>query len=216
MIGKVLCAFCLLAVIFGAISGNMEAVGSAVLDGARSAVELALSLTGMMCLWNGLCNVFRDAGVVKRLAVLFRPLLRFAFPGVARNDAGAEAITANLSANLLGVGNAATPLALRAMKEMQEARGGTADESETASDDMISLVVLNSASISLVPSTILALRRQAGSVHPFAVVVPIWISSICGFFLSLILLRAMQWRRGRREGATRRMSRAVRHGAPTR
>jgi spore maturation protein A len=133
-------------------------------------------------------RVLERAGLISRLAHLIAPLLRFYFPDTYEKKNGSDEIAANISANLLGIGNAATPLALSAMKKMQENN----ESPDTASDDMITLAVLNTASISIVPSTILALRRAAGSSEPFSVVAPIWICSACTSALALLLCRALR------------------------
>ena len=207
----------LLAVIFGVTGGKMAEVASAALDGAQAAVEVSILLCGMMCLWGGVCRVLEKAGVIRRIAPLFVPLLRFLFPDVEPGSEAGQAIIANISANMLGIGNAATPLGIRAVKALRDGRikenrqasgrigigkGATsgveserrADTSarttgEAAEDDILALAVLNTAPVSLLPSTILALRRGAGSASPFRVVVPIWICSLCGAVFLAVLLR---------------------------
>lgn len=186
MLGKVFGIICVIAFIFAAATGRMQEIGNAVIDGAAGAVQLTISLTGIMCLWCGIMQVLRDAGVIKKLSKLLSPFLRFFFPTAYRTGRGAEEIAANISANFLGIGNAATPLAIRAMQKMQEDN----NNSMIASDDMITLAVLNTASVSIIPSTVIALRRASGAVQPFSVVVPVWITSVCCALLALFLTRA--------------------------
>lgn len=185
MLGKVFGIICIISLIFAALSGNLSSLSNAALDGAAGALRLCLSLCGIMCLWCGIMQVFSDAGVVGRLSRLLSPFLRFFFPTAYKTGRGAEEITANIAANLLGVGNAATPLALRAMEKMQEDN----EDPASASADMITLAVLNTASVSILPSTIIALRRAAGSAQPYSVVVPVWICSLAGASLALALTR---------------------------
>ncbi|HHT54216.1 MAG TPA: spore maturation protein A [Clostridiales bacterium] len=186
MLGRVFGIICILSLVFSLITGNTSGLSNAVLDGATQAVELVLTLTGIMCLWCGIMQVFEDAGLVKRLTRLMSPLLRVFFPTAYRTKNGAEEIAANISANLLGLGNAATPLAIRAMQKMQ-----TSNPDPTgASDDMITLAVLNTASVSILPSTIIALRRAAGAAQPYLVVVPVWICSALSALFALLLSRA--------------------------
>lgn len=187
MIGKVVGIICLVAFVFGLATGNISAVGNAVLDGAAGAVELTVSLCGIMCLWGGIMQVLTDAGAIRVLARLLSPVLKLFFPDAAKSGEGADEIAASIGANLLGVGNAATPLALRAMEKLQKSN----PTPDTASPDMITLSVLNTASLSLLPSTIVALRRAAGATEPFAVVVPVWICSGAGALLALLLCRGM-------------------------
>ncbi len=186
MLGKVFGIICVISFIFAAAAGNIPELGNAVLDGAAGAVKLTISLTGIMCLWCGIMQVLTDAGLIKRLSKLLSPFLRFFFPTAYRTGRGAEEIAANISANLLGVGNAATPLAIRAMQKMQEDN----PDPVRASDDMITLAVLNTASVSVIPSTIIALRRAAGAAEPYSVVIPVWITSVACATLALLLTRA--------------------------
>lgn len=195
MLGKIFGTLCLIALVYGVGAGNGEALGNAVLDGASGAVELTISLCGMMCLWCGIMRVLQEAGVIGRLAKLCAPLLRLAFPHAAKTGEGMEEISANLSANLLGIGNAATPLALRAMAAMEAGN----PEPGRATDDMITLTVLNTASVSLVPTTILALRRAAGAASPYAILVPVWICSGAAAVLAVLICRLCAWAaRGKR------------------
>lgn len=190
MLGKVFGGMCLISIAFGAFKGSLTELGGAVFDGAESAVTLTISLCGIMCLWCGIMQVLRDAGAIKFLSKLISPILKLFFPDAVESGEGKEEISACIGANLLGIGNAATPLALSAMKKLHSdsiRRGGRAD---TASRDMITLAVLNTASANLLPTTILALRRSAGSSTPFAVTVPIWICSLSCAALALILCRA--------------------------
>ena len=185
MLGKIYGAICLLALIFGVCTGNAAALGGAVIDGAAGAVQVTLSLCGMLCLWCGLMEVLREAGAVRRLSRLLRPLLRRIFPQASRTGEGLEEISANLSANLLGIGNAATPMALRAMKRMQKHN----PRPDRASAEQITLAVLNTASVSLIPANLLALRRAAGSAEPYAVMVPVWVASAVCALLAVLLTR---------------------------
>ncbi len=183
MLGKIFGVLCLIGLIFGALTGNAQALGGAVLDGASRAVELSLSLCGMMCLWCGILRVLSEAGAVRRLSRLLHPFLRLFFPQAARTGEGLEEISANVSANLLGIGNAATPMALRAMEEMQK-HNPTPDR---ASGEQITLAVLNTASVTLLPTNLLALRRAAGSERPYAILIPVWITSLLCAAMALLL-----------------------------
>ena len=188
VLGKIFGVICVISVFFSFLNSKAAELGNAVIDGASSAVSLTVSLCGMMCLWCGIMRVLRRAGMIEKLAGLLSPFLRFFFPDAYKTGEGCSEIAANISANLLGIGNAATPLAICAMQKLQKNN----PEPDTASHDMITLAVLNTASISIVPSTILALRRAEGSADPFAVVAPIWICSVCTSALALILCRAMR------------------------
>ena len=192
MLGKVFGVITLVALAFGLLGGRGEAMAEGVLEGASRAVEVTLTLAGMMCLWCGVMRVLEEAGAVRRLARLLRRPLAFFFPDTAKSGEGAEEICANLAANLLGVGNAATPMALRALEKMQK-NNPTPD---VATGDMITLTVLNTCSVAVIPSTLLALRHAAGAARPFEVVLPIWICSFACALLGLMLTRLLRGRGG--------------------
>lgn len=189
MLGRIFGVCALIAVIFGAVSGQVSALGDAVLDGVSRAVTLTVSLGGMMCFWSGLMAVLKEAGAIRALSRLLRPLIRIFFPDAARTGEGAEEIAANIAANLLGLGNAATPMGLAAMRKLSDAAVRLGEPSDTATGDMITLAVLNTASVSLVPSTVILLRQRAGADDPFAVVSAVWIVSLCSALLALTLTR---------------------------
>lgn len=183
MLGKIFGILCLISLGFGIFEGNIIPMADAVIDGAAASVRLLLSLTGMMCLWCGMMNVLTEAGVIRRLSRLLHPILRFCFPKAAACGEGIEEISANISANLLGIGNAATPLALRAMEKLQRHN----PDPSRASSEQITLAVLNTAPLTLLPANILALRRAAGSSDPYSIMLPVWITSaLCTLFAVLL------------------------------
>ncbi len=180
--GRIFGWMTVVSVISAILTGRTAALAEGVFAGAERAVTQTLALLGMLCLWCGVLAVLRAGGAITRLSRLLSPLMRAIFPRAARSTAG-EAICANLSANLLGVGNAATPFALTAMKQMQAEN----PEPTVASDDMITFAVLNCSSLSLLPTTLLTLRRMAGSAAPTAVIpVILPVSALCS--LCAILL----------------------------
>ena len=195
MLGRVFGGICLISFVYGIYQGRADELLCAVLDGASGAVTLTISLCGMMALWCGIMKVFESAGLIERLSRLLSPLLRRFFHGAYKSGVGIGEISANISANLLGIGNAATPLALAAMKKLQEIN----PDKSTASADMITLAVMNTASFNLIPSTIIALRRAAGSPEPHSVIVPIWIVSAACALLALLLTSACSTLGGERK-----------------
>ncbi len=195
MLGKIFGILCAVSLVFGLLTGNAAQLGSAILDGAAGALQVTLSLCGMMCLWCGMMRVLSDAGWIRKLSRLIMPFLRRFFPEAARTGEGIEEISANVSANLLGIGNAATPFAIKAMEAMQKHN----PHPTRASAEQITLAVLNTASVTLIPANLLALRRAAGSDRPYAVMIPIWITSILCASMALLLTSILgRWRAGRR------------------
>ena len=166
MVGaSVLCALAL---------GNGEAVAAAALEGAAAGVELCISMTGVMCLWLGVMEIMRRSGMAAGLSRALRPSLRRLYPDFARDDRVMDAVSANVSANLLGLGNAATPLGLEAARRMNERSGMQG----TACDGLCMLVVCNTASIELIPTTVASLRAAAGCAAPFDILPAVWLASI--------------------------------------
>lgn len=182
----------LLAVLAGAISGQLGAVSAAAMAGAERGARLCLSLAGPLCLWAGLAAVLEGSGLSAKLAALLRPLLGRLFPVAARDAQALEKISGNFTANLLGLGNAATPLGIAAVQRMHQLSGGGA----AASDEMCRLIVLNTASIQLLPTTVAALRASAGAARPFAILPAVWLTSLGSVTVGLLAAGLFaRWRR---------------------
>ena len=175
---------------FGSLTGQLGALGNAALEGAAAAVELCVSMAGVMALWTGVMEVMAQCGLSAALARLFRPLLRRLLPRASRDPETLAAISANLSADLLGLGNAATPLGLRAARRMACGCGGV------ASDELCLLVVLNSASIQLLPTTVAGVRSALGCADPFDILPAVWLASALSVLVGLAAakLLARVWR----------------------
>ena len=178
------------SLLFGLLNGQSEAVGSAALEGASSAFTLCLSMGGVLCLWSGVMEVMKQAGLARKLAALFRPLLRRLLPGACRDEETLAALSANVSANLLGLGSAATPLGIQAARRMARGCG------DTASDELCFLVVLNTASIQLLPTTIAAVRSANGCSTPFDILPAVWLSSALSVTAGLLTAKLLSriWR----------------------
>ncbi len=159
--------------LYSFFAGTTDAVTQSVFLGAEKATELVLSLVGMMCLWTGLLEVAEKAGITKRVEKLLSPVTKLLFPTIPDNSPAKSAIVMSMTANILGLSNAATPLGIVAMKHLN-ARNLTP---HSATDEMCMFVVINTASITLIPSTLLTLRTAAGSLAPFEILVPVWICS---------------------------------------
>ena len=183
----------ILSLAFGLATGSLDAVAAAAMDGAASAVELSLSMAGVLCLWSGVMEVMKVCGLSDALARAFRPVLRRLLPQASRDSETLAAVSANVSANLLGLGNAATPLGIRAARRMARGCGGI------ASDELWLLVVLNTASIQLLPATIASVRSAAGAAAPFDILPSVWLSSAlsvaAGLTAAKLLAHWGRWRR---------------------
>lgn len=184
MLGVVFAVLVVLSCVYGAIGGNLPALSQAALNGAGRAVELTLSLCGVTALFGGVMNLFAAAGVSERFARLLRPLLCRLFPGAERGGYLPD-VGACVAANLFGMGNAATPLALRAMEKMEKA----GSQPGVATDDMITLAVMNTVPATFLPAGIIALRQGGGSAAAAAVVLPVLLVSVCGAAFGVSLAR---------------------------
>ena len=160
-----------LSILCGLATGRGPEVAAAAVEGTSAAVQLALSIAGMLCLWTGVMEVMRQSGLADQLSRLLSPILRQLFPQAARDREAMDSISANVSANLLGLGSAATPLGLEAARRLARSSPGT------ASDSLCMLVVCNTASIQLIPTTVAAVRMAAGCETPFDILPAVWITS---------------------------------------
>lgn len=159
------------SILCGLLTGQGAAVAAAAVEGASAAIELSLSIAGMMCLWTGIMEVMRQSGLAEKLSRLLRPILGRLYPQVAEDHEIMDSISANVSANLLGLGNAATPLGLEAARGMARKSPGI------ASDSLCMLVVCNTASLQLIPTTVASVRVSAGCATPFDILPAVWLAS---------------------------------------
>lgn len=175
----------LAAILCGLFSGAMGDVSKAAMEGAASAVELGLTLAGPMCLWCGVGELMRRGGLREKLARLLGPLLGRLFPKLRRNGDGFSALCANVTANLLGLGNAATPMGIAACQAMGDGSG-------VATDEQCRLVVMNTASIQLLPTTVAAVRAGLGCGAPLDILPAVLLTSLCSVTAGLVACRVFQ------------------------
>ena len=177
-------AMVVVSVLFGAATGRAEAVGAAAMEGASAAVTLCLTTGGIICLWTGVMEVMRRSDLLAALSSALRPLLARLFPQASRGSETLEALSGNVSANLLGLGNAATPMGIKAASGMVRL-----SSSGEASDELCRLVVMNTASIQLLPTTVAGIRAAAGSAAAFDILPAVWITSVASLSAGLIACR---------------------------
>ena len=187
MLSAVWVAFLVLSLVYGAITGRLGDVTEAVSTGAAEAVTLAISVAGLMCFWSGMMELLQASGAAEKLSRLLMPLLRPLFGRAASDQQAMEAVSANVTANLLGLSNAATPLGLRAVDRLYTLEGRRG-----APDSVLTLITLNTASVQLIPSTVAAVRAACGAAAPFDIMLPVWgasVASVAVVILSGRLLR---------------------------
>lgn len=170
-----------ISVIACLVKRDLGVLTPSTLEGAASAVTLCLSLAGPLCLWSGLSKVMERAGLTERLGRKMRPLFCKLFPAAGRDKLALGFLTANVSANLLGLGNAATPMGIAAVKRMRQLSPGP-----EASDEMCRLIVMNTASIQLLPTTVAALRASLGAASPFDILPAVWVTSVVSVTAGLL------------------------------
>lgn len=173
------------ALLGSVVTGRTQAVTEALLNGGKNTVTFMLTLGGSMCFWSGLLRVADKAGLPRLFARLIAPLMRRLFPDLPTEGAACRTMAMNIAANVLGLGNAATPLGLQAMKHLQE----TTPHTVCATRNMVVFAVLNTASVQLLPTTVAALRAEAGSAAPFAILPAVWISSLGAAIVAVAVAR---------------------------
>ena len=173
------------SVLYGICSGTIGAVGDAALEGAAAAVELCLRMAGVLCLWSGVMSIMKASGLMDGLSRLFRPLLGRLLPRACQDPETLAALSGNVSANLLGLGNAATPLGIRAARRMAEGCGGA------ASNELCTLVVLNTASIQLLPATVAGVRAALGAESAFDILPAVWMASALSVAAGLLAAKLL-------------------------
>lgn len=180
----------LISIAFSFITGNVNETVNAGFMGATSAIEVLLSFAGVMCLWTGLLKAAEFSGISKFIKKLLSPVIKFLFPRLDKKSKAAEFISLNITANLLGMGNGATPMGIKAMKELDHG-------DSTPTDEMCMFIVLNTTAFSLIPTSVLALRSGFGSNNPFSVIVPMWITSGTALFVSVLCVKILckLWRK---------------------
>lgn len=189
-------ALMVIGVAVAAVNGKAGAVTDAAFAAGKLAIETIIGLAGLMALWMGLMKIAEKSGLMEGLAFLMKPMVRWLFPSVPGDHPAIGAMLMNISANMLGLGSAATPLGLKAMQELQSLN----DDKETASEAMCTFLALNTASITLIPGTIIALRAASGSVNASEIVgATLMASIVAGIFAILLdgLVRAWHRTRGR-------------------
>lgn len=170
-----------ISIIFSVITGKTQNLSSAVLQGAQDSVELILTMCGLICLWSGIMEIVRKSGLDKVVAKILSPIMGLLFPNIDKEGEAYKYMSLNVSANLLGLGNAATPFGLKAMQCLQELN----DDKSRASDEMVVFVVMNTASIQLIPTTVAALRQKYGSACPYDIILCVWVTSVCALAFGL-------------------------------
>ena len=179
--------FIIISFSYAIFSGNLQNLNSSIFDSVESAVNLSITMLGTMCVWSGIINVAANTNIMKMMNKMLKPIIRFLFPEIRENKKAQSEISMNMVANILGLGNAATPLGLKAMETLQEEN----KNKQELSNSMIMLIVVNTASIQIIPTTIIAIRSSLGAENPTSIIVPVWIATICAAIVGITVTKLL-------------------------
>lgn len=189
MLNKIWPIFIIIAYIYAIINGNVDKINNSIFESTSSAVQLSITFLGTICLWNGIMKIAQSTSIISKLTQKLRPVINFLFPEMKNNDKAKEEISMNIIANMLGLGNAATPLGLKAMKTMQKDN----IQKDTVSNSMAMFIVLNTASLQLIPTTVIAIRASLNSTNPTQIILPVWgatlVAAIAGVTVTKLFIK---------------------------
>ena len=183
MINKIWGIFIIVGILFTIATGNLEALNDTILTSSKSGVNIILELIPVLVLWSGIMKIAENSGLLNSIAKFVQPLLSKLFPSLNKNSKALGYITSNIAANALGLGNAATPFGLKAMEEMQKEN----EKKDTASDAMITFLVLNTSGVTIIPTTVIALRMMYKSTNPEEIILPAILATLCSSIAGLLL-----------------------------
>ena len=175
----------IVSIIYSIFSGNIEATNNAVFKSAEEAIQLVITFFGTICLWNGIMEILKETSLMEKISKFLSPIMRFLFPEINKSDKEYEEISMNIIANLLGLGNAATPLGLKAMKTMQEKN----KNKDYLTNSMAMFLVVNTAAIQIIPTTVIGIRNSLESKNPTNILFPVWISTICAAIVGIMVTK---------------------------
>ena len=184
----------MIAVVYGTLTGNVTEVGNAALDSSKEAVELCITMLGVMALWTGIMQIAQASGLMDRFIKLVRPVLRFLFPEVPETAKANDYIASNMLANILGLGWAATPFGLKAMTELQKINIAQGGKKEVASRAMCAFLIINISSLQLIPVNIIAYRSQYGSVNPAQIAGPAMVATLISTLAAVVFIKVTEQR----------------------
>lgn len=174
--------FIIISFIYAILTGNAEKINNSIFESTANAVQLSITLIGTICLWTGIMKIAQKTTFISRFTKLLQPIINYLFPEIHENEKAKEEISMNIVANILGLGNAATPLGLQAMKTLQQEN----KKKDTVSNSMAMFIVLNTASMQLIPTTVIAIRSSLNSNSPTNIILPVWGATIAAAIAGII------------------------------
>jgi spore maturation protein A len=179
--------FIIISIVYAIFSGNMENLNKGIFDSIDNVVDFSLTLVGVTCFWTGIMKIASNTKIIEYLSKMLQPIINFLFPNIKEQSDSNKSIVMNIVANILGLGNAATPLGLKAMSELQAENKSKGK----LSDNMMMLIVLNTASLQIIPTTVLAIRSSLGSSNPNIIIFPVWIATVCAAIVGVIATKVL-------------------------
>lgn len=198
MVNCLWCVMIVAGIIYAVFTGNVEKVSNGIVETSKEAVTLCISMTGVICMWTGLMESAEHSGVAEKMTKLIQPLISFLFPDIPLEHSCRKYISANVVANILGLGWAATPSGLSAMKELKRLERERGCESDCASDEMCTFMVLNISSLQLIPVNMIAYRSQYGSKNPSGIIFPTIIATGISTITAIAFCKAMLRMKGKK------------------
>ena len=177
--------FIMISYIYACFSGSLEKINNGIFESTKSAVDLCMTFIGTLTLWCGIMEIAKRSSLSKKISNILSPIIHFLFPSIKKNEKVYDEISLNITANVLGLGNAATPLGLKAMHSLEEKN----PNKDTLSDSMVMLVLLNTASLQLIPTTVIAIRSSLNSENPTSILLPVWLSTICAAIAGIFTVK---------------------------
>ena len=177
--------FIIISYIYACFSGNLSRINTGIFESAKSAVDLCITFLGTITLWCGIMQIAKVSSLSKKISKSLSPLIHFLFPEINKNDKVYNEISLNITANMLGLGNAATPLGIKAMQTLQEKN----NKKDTLSNSMVMLVLLNTASLQIIPTTVIAIRNSLNSQNPTNIILPVWLSTISAAIAGILTVK---------------------------
>ena len=181
MLNKIWPFFIIISFAFAIYSGNISNINSAIFSSAEQTVELCLTLLGTLCLWNGIMNIALKTSLIKKLTKFLKPLISFLFPDLKNDKKISEQVSMNIVANILGLGNASTPIGLKAISSMQEKN----NDKSTLNNSMAMFILINTASLQIIPTPVIAIRSSLGSNNPSKIILAVWVATIAAFLTAI-------------------------------
>ena len=181
MLNKIWPFFIIISFAFAIYSGNISNINSAIFSSAEQTVELCLTLLGTLCLWNGIMSIALKTSLIKKLTKFLKPLISFLFPDLKNDKKISEQVSMNIVANILGLGNASTPIGLKAISSMQEKN----HDKTTLNNSMAMFILINTASLQIIPTTVIAIRSSLGSNNPSKIILAVWVATIAAFLTAI-------------------------------